>query len=101
MLHVASELSCIGEVSGSQPAEHSTLPQSRDVVAEWLLGVLASGLNLAGREVHLVDGRRVPFDPVEVRHAKEVDHSSYLRPSQPGEPGPREARAVAARTGPR
>lgn len=113
MLHVASERSCIGEVShapydqlplsttilaGSQPAEHSTLPQTRDVAAEWLLGVLAPGLNLAGREVHLVDGRRVPFDPVVFWHAIEVDESSHLRPSQQGEPGPREARLVATRT---
>jgi hypothetical protein len=113
MLHVATERSCIGEVSyapydqlplsttvqaGWLPVEPSTLPQTRDVAAEWLLGVLAPGLNLAGREVHLVDGRRVPFAPIVFWHANAVDQSSYLPPSQQGEPGPREARLVAART---
>jgi NADPH-dependent 2,4-dienoyl-CoA reductase/sulfur reductase-like enzyme len=35
-----------------------------DLAVDWLLGVPASGLDVAGRAVELADGRRVPFDGV-------------------------------------
>lgn len=49
-------------LTGWLPAEHTTLPQSVDLQAEWLLGVPATGLNLDNREVELADGRRFGFD---------------------------------------
>jgi NADPH-dependent 2,4-dienoyl-CoA reductase/sulfur reductase-like enzyme len=49
-------------LTGWLPAEHTTLPQLRDIQAEWLLGLAATGLGLRSREVQLADGRRVPFD---------------------------------------
>jgi 3-phenylpropionate/trans-cinnamate dioxygenase ferredoxin reductase subunit len=49
-------------LSGWLPADHVTLPQTRDVEAEWLLGVPATGLDPQRREVSLADGRRVGFD---------------------------------------
>jgi 3-phenylpropionate/trans-cinnamate dioxygenase ferredoxin reductase component len=47
-------------LTGWLPAEHTALP--RDLDAEWLLGVPASGLDAAGRHVELADGRRIGFD---------------------------------------
>jgi 3-phenylpropionate/trans-cinnamate dioxygenase ferredoxin reductase subunit len=49
-------------LAGRMPAEHATLPRMRDVGAEWLLGVAATGLDLAGHRVLLADGRQVGFD---------------------------------------
>jgi 3-phenylpropionate/trans-cinnamate dioxygenase ferredoxin reductase subunit len=49
-------------LSGWLPVEHTTLPQFVALDAEWLLGVPAAGLDLAGRQVRLADGRDVPFD---------------------------------------
>lgn len=49
-------------LTGQLPAEHTTLPQSIDLQAEWLLGVPAIGLDLGNREVELADGRRFGFD---------------------------------------
>src|SRR5262249_56940022 len=42
--------------------EHTTLPQLRDIRAEWILGVAAIGLDRQSHQVHLVDGRLVDFD---------------------------------------
>jgi 3-phenylpropionate/trans-cinnamate dioxygenase ferredoxin reductase component len=49
-------------LTGRLPPDHTTLPLMREIHAEWLLGVPATGLDLAGREVYLADGRRVGFD---------------------------------------
>jgi NADPH-dependent 2,4-dienoyl-CoA reductase/sulfur reductase-like enzyme len=49
-------------LSGRLSVEHTLLPRTRDLQAEWLLGVPAAGLNLSRREVELADGRRVGFD---------------------------------------
>ncbi|MDQ3842094.1 MAG: FAD-dependent oxidoreductase, partial [Actinomycetota bacterium] len=49
-------------LAGRMPAEHATLPRMRDVEAEWLLGVAATGLDTAGHRVLLADGRQVAFD---------------------------------------
>jgi len=49
-------------LTGWLQAEHTTLPQSVDLQAEWLLGMPAIGLDLGNREVELADGRRVGFD---------------------------------------
>ncbi|MPY33687.1 NAD(P)/FAD-dependent oxidoreductase [Streptomyces adustus] len=51
-------------LTGWVPAGDTTLPRRRDVNAEWLLGVPASGLDLATNHVRLADGREVPFDRV-------------------------------------
>ncbi len=49
-------------LTGWLPAEHTALPHSPDLDAEWLLGVPATALDVAGRWVKLADGRRVGFD---------------------------------------
>ncbi|MHB9851116.1 NAD(P)/FAD-dependent oxidoreductase [Streptomyces krungchingensis] len=51
-------------LTGWVPADGTTLPRRRDVNAEWLLGVPASGLDMASNVVRLADGREVPFDRV-------------------------------------
>jgi NADPH-dependent 2,4-dienoyl-CoA reductase/sulfur reductase-like enzyme len=51
-------------LAGRLPADHTSLPESRDIDAEWLLGVPADGLDLAARQVRLADGRRIEFDRV-------------------------------------
>ncbi|MGW6917612.1 NAD(P)/FAD-dependent oxidoreductase [Kitasatospora sp. NPDC054939] len=47
---------------GRSPAEHTALPQRRDVDAEWRLGCAATGLDLAARRVRLADGDTVGYD---------------------------------------
>ncbi|GAA4183040.1 FAD-dependent oxidoreductase [Streptosporangium oxazolinicum] len=49
-------------LTGWVPADGTALPRRREIDAEWLLGVPASGLDLAGKRVELADGREVPFD---------------------------------------
>jgi 3-phenylpropionate/trans-cinnamate dioxygenase ferredoxin reductase subunit len=49
-------------LTGRLPAEHTTLPQSCDLQAEWVPGVPATGLDRRNREVRLADGRRIGFD---------------------------------------
>ncbi|KOG62541.1 FAD-dependent oxidoreductase [Streptomyces flaveolus] len=51
-------------MTGWVPAGDTTLPRRRGIDAEWLLGVPASGLDLATNHVRLADGREVPFDRV-------------------------------------
>jgi 3-phenylpropionate/trans-cinnamate dioxygenase ferredoxin reductase component len=45
-------------------AEGTLLPRRREIDARWLLGVPASGLDLAANQVRLADGREIPFDRV-------------------------------------
>ncbi|MFK0252883.1 NAD(P)/FAD-dependent oxidoreductase [Streptomyces sp. NPDC090445] len=51
-------------LTGWVGAGNTTLPRRREVDAEWLLGVPASGLDLAANQVRLADGREIPFDRV-------------------------------------
>ncbi|MFF4038817.1 NAD(P)/FAD-dependent oxidoreductase [Streptomyces sp. NPDC001816] len=51
-------------LTGWVPAGNTALPRRRDINAEWLLGVPASGLDLAANVVRLADGREIPFDRV-------------------------------------
>src|ERR687889_2722082 len=51
-------------LAGRMSAGHALLPRTRDIEAEWLLGVAASGLDAAGHRVLLSDGREVGFDKV-------------------------------------
>lgn len=51
-------------LTGWVPAGGTALPRRRGIDAEWLLGVPASGLDLATNHVRLADGREVPFDRV-------------------------------------
>ncbi|MBV1855199.1 NAD(P)/FAD-dependent oxidoreductase [Catellatospora tritici] len=51
-------------LTGWVPAEATTLPRRREVDAQWLLGVPASGLDVAHGLVRLADGREVPYDRV-------------------------------------
>ncbi|SCF60432.1 NAD(P)/FAD-dependent oxidoreductase [Streptomyces sp. Ncost-T10-10d] len=51
-------------LTGWVPTDGTTLPQRRDIDAQWLLGVPASGLDLATNHVHLADGNDVAFDRV-------------------------------------
>lgn len=43
-------------------AEHTGLPGGDDLDARWLLGVPATGLDLAGKQVRLADGGMVDYD---------------------------------------
>ncbi|MER7849238.1 FAD-dependent oxidoreductase [Kitasatospora sp. NPDC096077] len=47
---------------GRVRAEETALPRRREVDAHWRLGVRATGLDGAAREVLLADGERLPFD---------------------------------------
>jgi NADPH-dependent 2,4-dienoyl-CoA reductase/sulfur reductase-like enzyme len=49
-------------LSGWLPIEHTFLPQHGNLDAEWLLGMPAVGLDVAGQQVHLADGRRIGYD---------------------------------------
>ncbi|WP_433188490.1 FAD-dependent oxidoreductase [Actinoallomurus sp. CA-150999] len=49
-------------LTGRVPADHTLLPRLREVDAEWLPGVAASGLDLAAKTVRLADGREIGFD---------------------------------------
>jgi Uncharacterized NAD(FAD)-dependent dehydrogenases len=49
-------------LAGRIPADHTFLPQIRDIDAEWLLGVPATGLDIEQRTVLLGDGRHIPYD---------------------------------------
>lgn len=49
-------------LEGDIPAEHTGLPASDRLNARWLLGVPATGLDLAGKQVRLADGGMVEYD---------------------------------------
>ncbi|GII96899.1 NAD(P)/FAD-dependent oxidoreductase [Sinosporangium siamense] len=49
-------------LTGWVPAHDTVLPRRREIDATWMLGVPASGLDLAGKRVLLADGRDVPYD---------------------------------------
>jgi NADPH-dependent 2,4-dienoyl-CoA reductase/sulfur reductase-like enzyme len=49
-------------LDGWVPAQHTALPQPRDLDAQWRLGVPATGLDLARKQVRLADGEEVGFD---------------------------------------
>src|SRR5262247_3807792 len=49
-------------LKGWVPADHTALPRVRAIDAEWRLGVAATGLDRANRQVHLANGNQVPFD---------------------------------------
>ncbi|WP_081736816.1 FAD-dependent oxidoreductase [Arthrobacter sp. MA-N2] len=49
-------------LAGSAPLEDTSLPRLRDIGATWRLGVAATSLDLATKELHLADGSRIGFD---------------------------------------
>jgi NADPH-dependent 2,4-dienoyl-CoA reductase/sulfur reductase-like enzyme/ferredoxin len=49
-------------LEGWVPADHTALPRSDELNARWLLGVPATGLDAAGRQVRLADGGTVDYD---------------------------------------
>jgi 3-phenylpropionate/trans-cinnamate dioxygenase ferredoxin reductase component len=49
-------------LTGWLPVEHTTLPQLREINAEWLLGVAATGLDRRNHQVRLANRRLVDFD---------------------------------------
>jgi NADPH-dependent 2,4-dienoyl-CoA reductase/sulfur reductase-like enzyme len=50
-------------LAGWFPAEHTQLPRFATLTGiEWRLGVTATGLDLAAKQVRLADGQRVPYD---------------------------------------
>ena len=49
-------------LKGWVPAENTKLPRLREVDADWRLGVAATGLDRANREVRLANGETVPYD---------------------------------------
>ncbi|GAA2319028.1 FAD-dependent oxidoreductase [Nonomuraea roseoviolacea subsp. roseoviolacea] len=48
-------------LKGWVPADHTLLPRARELDAEWRLGVAATGLDRAARQVRLADGEQVPY----------------------------------------
>ncbi|WP_250907737.1 NAD(P)/FAD-dependent oxidoreductase [Nonomuraea sp. NEAU-A123] len=49
-------------LKGWVPADHTKLPRLRELDAQWRLGVAATGLDRATRQVRLADGEQVPYD---------------------------------------
>ncbi len=49
-------------LKGWVPAENTKLPRMRQVDADWRLGVAATGLDRANRQVLLANGETVPYD---------------------------------------
>lgn len=49
-------------LAGSVRSADTSLPRRRGIDADWRLGVAATGLDLAARQVHLADGGRIGFD---------------------------------------
>ncbi|WP_432969368.1 FAD-dependent oxidoreductase [Dactylosporangium sp. CA-233914] len=49
-------------LDGWVPADHTTLPRVDELNARWLLGVPATGLDLAGKQVRLGDGGLIEYD---------------------------------------
>jgi NADPH-dependent 2,4-dienoyl-CoA reductase/sulfur reductase-like enzyme len=48
-------------LKGWVPADHTTLPRRRMIDAEWRLGVAATGLDRAAKQVRLANGEQVPY----------------------------------------
>jgi NADPH-dependent 2,4-dienoyl-CoA reductase/sulfur reductase-like enzyme len=51
-------------LAGWVPADHTKLPRTRNVEADWRLGVPATGLDRAAKVVRLANGDEIPFDRV-------------------------------------
>jgi len=49
-------------LKGWVPADHTVLPRLRKVEADWRLGVAATGLDRATKQVRLANGDQVPYD---------------------------------------
>ncbi|WP_284763084.1 FAD-dependent oxidoreductase [Arthrobacter sp. efr-133-R2A-63] len=49
-------------LAGAFRSADTSLPQRRDIGATWRLGVAATSLNLATKQVQLADGNRIGFD---------------------------------------
>ena len=49
-------------LAGSVRSDDTSLPRRRAIDADWRLGVAATSLDLAARQVHLADGSRIGFD---------------------------------------
>jgi len=49
-------------VEGWIPADHTGLPGAGELNARWLLGVRATGLDMAGKQVRLANGGIIEFD---------------------------------------
>lgn len=49
-------------LKGWVPADHTKLPRLREVNAQWRLGVTATGLDRAAKQVRLADGEQIPYD---------------------------------------
>ncbi|MEV5708703.1 FAD-dependent oxidoreductase [Actinoallomurus sp. NPDC052274] len=49
-------------LTGLAPEDHTLLPRLRELDAEWLPGIAATGLDLAAKRVRLADDREVSFD---------------------------------------
>jgi len=49
-------------LQGSVAAAHTALPRRQAIDADWRLGVAATGLDLAAKQVRLADGSSVAFD---------------------------------------
>ncbi|OMI35792.1 ferredoxin reductase [Streptomyces sparsogenes DSM 40356] len=57
-------------LKGWVPADHTKLPRMREVDADWRLGVAATGLDRATKQVRLADGEQVPYDRLLIATGK-------------------------------
>jgi 3-phenylpropionate/trans-cinnamate dioxygenase ferredoxin reductase subunit len=62
------------------PADHTTLPRRRMIDAEWRLGVAATGLDRAAKQVRLANGEQVQYDRLLI--ATGVRARSWFNPAE-------------------
>jgi NADPH-dependent 2,4-dienoyl-CoA reductase/sulfur reductase-like enzyme/ferredoxin len=49
-------------LEGRIPAQGTALPRLREIHADWRLGIAATGLDMAAKQVRLADGQQIGFD---------------------------------------
>jgi 3-phenylpropionate/trans-cinnamate dioxygenase ferredoxin reductase subunit len=57
-------------------ADHTKLPRTREVDAEWRLGAAATGLDRVNNQVHLANGDQVSFDRLLIAAGTRLGHGS-------------------------
>jgi NADPH-dependent 2,4-dienoyl-CoA reductase/sulfur reductase-like enzyme len=67
-------------LKGWVSADHTTLPRLRSIDAEWRLGVAATGLDRAAKQVRLANGEQVRYDRLLI--ATGVRARPWIRPAE-------------------
>jgi NADPH-dependent 2,4-dienoyl-CoA reductase/sulfur reductase-like enzyme len=66
-------------LKGWVPANNTLLPRSREIDAEWRLGVAATGLDRKTRNVRLANGDLVPYDRLLIATGEGPLHDPHVR----------------------